>query len=646
MLKSRIGTLSILFALAVNAATAPQANLFGAIRANDLMSVRAAVASRVDMEAPGPGGATPLLHAAAVGSTEAMRILIEGGADVNGRSAPAATPLIWASGDVAKVRLLAEAGTDVKASSKNGKTALHTAAGRAGASAAVRVLLDSGAEPDAADSLGGTPLLAAAVADDMRSVGMLLEAGADAARGDMAGYTPLHYAAGHGNLAMVKVLLAQGVAVDARTVFGGAVKHGDLALKQLTPLMLAAPKADAAVLQALLDVGADVNAQDVRGMTPLMLAIASDHRHPRAVKTLLAAGADAQMADQNGDTAMDWAARYHDRDVMAELTRAGAKPGSRKPDAPRTGRTSDRTTRESAEAGMAMVQRGTAEFFRQSGCVGCHHQNMAQIAVAAAKSTDVRYDPVAARETVQAVAAQWNIFAGGLLERMDAPGSPDTPTFSLFGLALSDYPADTATDALFANIASQQLTDGSWDMPGFARAPLEESRFQRTAMAVRALNHYAPAGRGAEMRQIQDRARAWLTAAKPSTSGDHAWRLLGLYWTGADAKERAQAVRKLLSLQRPDGGWGPTEHMPSDTFSTGEALWALYTAEAAGPGSAKYAQGAAYLLHTQQADGSWFQAARAPKFQPYFESGFPYGHNQWLSMAATAWASAALAPMD
>jgi hypothetical protein len=34
--------------------------------------------------------------------------------------------------------------------------------------------------------------------------------------------------------------------------------------------------------------------------------------------------------------------------------------------------------------------------------------------------------------------------------------------------------------------------------------------------------------------------------------------------------------------------------------------------------------------------------SRAVKFQPYFESGFPYGHDQWISASATAWATVAI----
>jgi hypothetical protein len=55
-----------------------------------------------------------------------------------------------------------------------------------------------------------------------------------------------------------------------------------------------------------------------------------------------------------------------------------------------------------------------------------------------------------------------------------------------------------------------------------------------------------------------------------------------------------------------------------------------------------YAKGVKYLLGTQAADGSWHVKSRSIWIQPYFESGFPYGTDQWISVAGTAWASMAL----
>ena len=49
------------------------------------------------------------------------------------------------------------------------------------------------------------------------------------------------------------------------------------------------------------------------------------------------------------------------------------------------------------------------------------------------------------------------------------------------------------------------------------------------------------------------------------------------------------------------------------------------------------------MLKTQLADGSWYVRHRSVPLQPYFESDFPHGHDQWISAAATGWATKALA---
>jgi squalene cyclase len=68
-------------------------------------------------------------------------------------------------------------------------------------------------------------------------------------------------------------------------------------------------------------------------------------------------------------------------------------------------------------------------------------------------------------------------------------------------------------------------------------------------------------------------------------------------------------------------------------------LWALQEAGLSKPDD----KGVQFLLRTQSDDGSWHVASRATKFQQYFESGFPYEHDQWISTMGTGWAAAALA---
>ena len=113
-------------------------------------------------------------------------------------------------------------------------------------------------------------------------------------------------------------------------------------------------------------------------------------------------------------------------------------------------------------------------------------------------------------------------------------------------------------------------------------------------------------------------------------------RLIGLQKTGAPLANIQAAAKSLLALQHPDGGWGGNSNLDSDAFATSQALCALLDTGIITPRDSFYQRGLQFLLGTRAKDGSWHVASRAPKFQPYFESGFPYGHDQWISVAATA----------
>ncbi len=114
-----------------------------------------------------------------------------------------------------------------------------------------------------------------------------------------------------------------------------------------------------------------------------------------------------------------------------------------------------------------------------------------------------------------------------------------------------------------------------------------------------------------------------------------------MIWAGAGATDVNRAVAEVRRLQREDGGWGQTDQLPADAYATSVALYALELAGVSNQDAAAR-RAADYLLRTQKPDGSWHVASRATKLQPYFQSGFPYEHDQWISAAATAWAVAAL----
>jgi hypothetical protein len=139
-------------------------------------------------------------------------------------------------------------------------------------------------------------------------------------------------------------------------------------------------------------------------------------------------------------------------------------------------------------------------------------------------------------------------------------------------------------------------------------------------------------------------ARAWLTHAPTVTAEDRNMQLLGLAWAGASAASLTSYASGIHAAQDADGGWRQRDGLGTDAYATGESLYALAKGGGVSPSDPPYQRGVRYLLTTQRAsDGSWHVASRSPKFQAYFQSGFPYAGDQWISQWATGWASMALA---
>jgi ankyrin repeat protein len=626
--------------------TQPADPFYTAIRSGDTAQVKALLDGGADVNTKERrGGATPLMHAAAVGSLETTTFLLDKGADVNTRNSGGATALMWAATDLAKVRLLVDRGADVNVVANGGRTALFLAAMSNGSAEIVKLLLAKGANARAVDSLKMTALTAATLGDDAGTIRQLIDAGVDVNASDTHGTTPLMNAAMSGNLEAVKLLLAKGANVN--TVSGPPyepVKNGTIALGQFTALSLAAT-GPADVVKALIDAGADVNVKEFRGMTPLMFAAVTDHGDLETLKTLIGRGADLAAKSVDGETALDWALKSGSTPVVAALKAAKA-PAGRSAMAAMAAHDipspAPAMQRQAVERGVALLERASGTFFVNGACGACHAQNVTDVATMAARTHGVRISDEGAAQRAYGAAAAFAAIAPRLLEREDTP-VVDIPLYTLAGFAAAKYPADRSTDVLVLNVVAQQHVDGHWHVGGIARPPIEDGDFSRTALAVRALREYAPPGRGAEMRERAAKAVAWLRSSKPRTAEDRSFRLAGLKWGGADAPVIRQAARDLAASQRADGGWAQREEMASDAYATGLVLYALIESGSVAPADAAVHRGTAYLLSTQRADGSWFVRSRSPKFQPYFDGGFPYEHDQWISSMATGWATAALA---
>jgi squalene cyclase len=228
-----------------------------------------------------------------------------------------------------------------------------------------------------------------------------------------------------------------------------------------------------------------------------------------------------------------------------------------------------------------------------------------------------------------------------LLQGRQLGGAPDSELYESMMMAATRTPSDPSTDALVHFLLAKQQPAGNWAGIG-TRAPIQDGDFSHTAMAIQTLTVYSMPGRRAEIAEHVGRAAGWLAKQAPQSNQERVMQILGLKWAGFQAGLRETRTKELIALQRPDGGWAQTPYLASDAYATGQVLYTLHETGYSSADDPAFRRGVEFLLRTQKEDGSWYVKSRAMKIQPYFQSGFPYDHDQWISASATAWASMAL----
>ncbi|XP_078118523.1 uncharacterized protein ankrd50l isoform X2 [Sander vitreus] len=272
-------------------------------------------------------GWTALRSAAWGGHSEAVRLLLDAGADVDGCDAEGRTALRAAAwgGHEEIVLTLLDYGAQVDKADSKGRTPLIAAA-YMGHHEAVEILLDHNAEVNLADGDGRTALSVAALcvptAAGVKGYGevasLLLERGADPGHRDHDGMTPLLLAAYEGHDDVVELLLEAGADVDETAGPNGNVP----AAAAVTPLLAAAAMGHMKTVARLLFWGAAVDAIDCEGRTALCLAAARGS--VEVVRALLDRGLDENHKDDLGWTPLHAAACEGHRGVCAALTERGS----------------------------------------------------------------------------------------------------------------------------------------------------------------------------------------------------------------------------------------------------------------------------------------------------------------------------------
>ena len=296
--------------------------------------------------------------AARRGDKDAVKQLLESGADVNVATGDGMTALHWVAlnGGVDLAKMLLFAGANVRATTRLGGYTPLLMAARNGDDAMIRVLLDGGANPTEANGNGTTALMLAAVSGHADAVATLVERGADVnAREHARGETALMFAAANGRVEAIRLLTAHGADVKTTTrvldvsAFSkemadaagppaprstgtasavapgtapaapragragrGANQRGGVDRRYLynelvsteggmTALLLAARQGELESVKALLESGADINQPGAGDHTTPLLIAAINGRFDLA-QFLLAHGADPRIAAANGVT--------------------------------------------------------------------------------------------------------------------------------------------------------------------------------------------------------------------------------------------------------------------------------------------------------------------------------------------------------
>jgi ankyrin repeat protein len=256
-----------------------------------------------------PAVSQEVAQAAKRGERGALRSLVDGGADVRIAEPDGTTALHWLvrAADIESARLLVEAGADVNATNRYGVRPLSLAA-LSGYAPMVDLLVTAGAGVDTATADGETALMTAARTGSGTAVRVLLAAGAEVdAREHWLAETALMWAAAENHAEVVGVLLEAGARVDDQswitdTPILGFSKSGGpnqpFPRGGWTPVMYAARNGAIDALRTLAAGGADLDIQDPQGATALSLAIINLHYD--AAAALVDAGADPNLVDEAG----------------------------------------------------------------------------------------------------------------------------------------------------------------------------------------------------------------------------------------------------------------------------------------------------------------------------------------------------------
>jgi squalene-hopene cyclase-like protein len=306
-------------------------------------------------------------------------------------------------------------------------------------------------------------------------------------------------------------------------------------------------------------------------------------------------------------------------------------PETSKPDA----------VRKAVRLAVPQLIAGATGHTEKRSCFSCHNQAFPALALTVAHQRGFELPKDFFSKQAEHIAEFLTENKKEFLAGKGTGGRAATAAYALLTLELAGHKPDETTAAVAQYLLGFEPTYGYWRMTSH-RPPTESSHFTTTYVAMRALRTYGSKNDREKFDQRVAAARQWLVNTPGKETEDRVFRLLGLKESGASEKDIAAAAWELIKTQRGDGGWSQLDGGASDPYATGSALVALHGVGGLKSDSGAYRAGVDYLLKTQLPDGTWRVKSRSIPFQPYYESGFPHGKDQFISISASGWATAAL----